>query len=399
MQLAFEMKEESFFDSQTRNIEGLQVTYRTGEFWTSKQRQANPIHEISYRACFKPQLPDYFILKYTSPTETVYDPFAGRGTTAIQAALQGREVIQNDINPLSTLLTSARLAVPELGEISKRLSKIEINNTLESDLDLDMFFHRDTLKEILSLKEYFNERKQSDKFDEVDSWINMVATNRLTGHSSGFFSVYSFPPNQAVSQKSQIRINKKRNQEPQYRDTLSIILKKSQSLQSKLDPLTKSNLRKAFTNARFYSTPANSTPEIKDNSVALTVTSPPFLDTVQYSEDNWLRCWFNALNSEEISRSITIPKDSKTWGDYMESVLRELFRITKTGGRVAFEVGEVRKQSIYLDEIIVPLATLTGFKVEEVMINAQEFTKTSNLWGISNNKSGTNTNRIVVLVK
>ena len=31
------------------------------EFWTAKQRQANSIHEISYRACFKPQLPKYFI--------------------------------------------------------------------------------------------------------------------------------------------------------------------------------------------------------------------------------------------------------------------------------------------------------------------------------------------------
>lgn len=31
------------------------------EFWTARQRQANPLHEISYRACFKPQLPRFFI--------------------------------------------------------------------------------------------------------------------------------------------------------------------------------------------------------------------------------------------------------------------------------------------------------------------------------------------------
>ena len=28
-----------------------------GEFWTAGQRQASSIHEVSYRACFKPQLP------------------------------------------------------------------------------------------------------------------------------------------------------------------------------------------------------------------------------------------------------------------------------------------------------------------------------------------------------
>ncbi len=27
------------------------------EFWTSRQRQAHSLHELSYRACFKPQLP------------------------------------------------------------------------------------------------------------------------------------------------------------------------------------------------------------------------------------------------------------------------------------------------------------------------------------------------------
>ena len=44
--------------------------------------------------------------------------------------------------------------------------------------------------------------------DNIDRWIRMVATNRLTGHSPGFFSVYTLPPNQAASQNSQIKINK-----------------------------------------------------------------------------------------------------------------------------------------------------------------------------------------------
>lgn len=399
MQIEFELAVEPTAESETRKIGDLKVTYRTGEFWTSKQRQANPIHEISYRACFKPQLPNYFILKYTCKGDTIYDPFAGRGTTAIQAALQARKVIQNDVNPLSALLTSARLAVPALDEIKKRLENIKIDKKLESDINLEMFFHSETLKEILSLKEYFVEKKRNNTFDEVDSWISMVATNRLTGHSTGFFSVYSFPPNQAVSQKSQIRINKKRNQIPPYRDTFAIMMKKSKSLQSKLDSITKTNLRKAYASARLFSLPADATPEIESNSVALTITSPPFLDIVQYSEDNWLRCWFNSLNTQEIESDITMAKDPKTWGDYMNRVLVELFRITKTGGHVAFEVGEIRNQSIFLDEIIVPIAASVGFKVVEVMINSQEFTKTANLWGVSNNIAGTNTNRIVVLQK
>ena len=37
------------------------VPYYINEFWTAKQRQAARIHEVSYRACFKPQLPSFFI--------------------------------------------------------------------------------------------------------------------------------------------------------------------------------------------------------------------------------------------------------------------------------------------------------------------------------------------------
>ena len=58
----------------------------------------------------------------------------------------------------------------------------------------------------------------------------MVAINRLTGHSSGFFSVYTLPPNQSVSIKSQKKINKKKQQTPPLRDVPAIIAKKSASL-------------------------------------------------------------------------------------------------------------------------------------------------------------------------
>ena len=93
------------------------------------------------------------------------------------------------------------------------------------------------------------------------------------------------------------------------------------------------------------------------------------------------------------------PKDLTKWVEIMSDVLAELFRVTKSGGIVAFEVGEIRKGSIKLDEEIVPLGEKLGFNTEFVMINTQKFTKTSNIWGVKNNNSGTNTNRIVVFRK
>src|SRR5690349_8551146 len=62
-------------------INGSEVPVYLNEFWTSKQRAANRLHEISYRACFKPQLPHFFIERLTKPGDVVFDPFMGRGTT------------------------------------------------------------------------------------------------------------------------------------------------------------------------------------------------------------------------------------------------------------------------------------------------------------------------------
>ena len=53
------------------------------EFWTSRQRAASRLHEVSYRACFKPQLPRFFIERLTAPGDRVHDPFMGRGTTPL----------------------------------------------------------------------------------------------------------------------------------------------------------------------------------------------------------------------------------------------------------------------------------------------------------------------------
>ena len=361
------------------------------EFWTAKQRQANSIHEISYRACYKPQLPRFFIDIFTKEGDVVYDPFAGRGTTLIEAALLHRNIVSNDVNPLSCLLVEPRLNIPKIDEIERRLDSINIGQS-KTDIDLSMFFHKDTEAEIVSLK-----GQLTDSF--IDNWIRMVATNRLTGHSAGFFSGYTLPPNQAASQKSQKVINERLGIEPPYKNTKEIILKKSKSLQRNLNSKIIEQLEAIGQNAIFSDKDSRDTDHIQDSSINLTVTSPPFLNIVRYADDNWLRCWFNDIEVSEVEKKISLCRNVATWSDMMESVFDELHRVTVPGGWVAFEVGEVNNGKVKLDEYVVPLGIESGFTCAGVMVNSQDFTKTSNIWGIDNMKTGTNTNRIVLFNK
>ena len=380
-------------------IKNIEVNKYINEFWTAKQRQANSIHEVSYRACFKPQLPRFFITNLTKENDYVYDPFLGRGTTIIEAGLLNRQVIGNDINPLSRILSEPRFLVPNVFNLIKYLEQIPFQKNLKADIDLSMFYHLDTESEIVSLRNYLLEKEKNKELSDLDKWIRMVATNRLTGHSKGFFSVYTMPPNQAVSQKRQIKINEKRNQKPEYRNVKEIILRKTKSLIKAIFNKQQQQLKQIHKTAIFLNNDARETREIPNNFVQLTVTSPPFLDVVQYAQDNWLRGWFNSINIQEVEKKITMSKTVEQWTNVMQKVFNELFRITKKNGYVAFEVGEVRNGKVKLDEYVVPLGINSGFEPIGIIINEQEFTKTANIWGVNNNNKGTNSNRIVLFEK
>jgi hypothetical protein len=375
----------------TRSVEEIVggIPYLVNEFWTARQRQAHSIHEVSYRACFKPQLPGFFIANLTSPGELVYDPFMGRGTTPVQAALMGRRPVGNDINPLSVLLTRPRLRRVSLPDISRVLSIVDWKGSHVDDPDLLAFYSEDTLRQISALRRWLLHHAPLNKVPPAAvDWVRMVALNRLTGHSPGFFSVYTLPPNQAVSVQAQRKINEKRQQIPPDRDVAKIILKKTKSLLSDGPPPAESEY--VLTTAV-----ASRTKTIATASVALVVTSPPFLNIVQYAEDNWLRCWFAGIDVEKVA--IAHHRTEAGWQAMVRDTLMELARVVRPGGHVAFEVGEVRNGRVLLERLVWQAAEGLPFDRLFVMVNQQEFTKTANCWGVQNNANGTNTNRIVLL--
>ena len=365
------------------------------EFWTSKQRQANSLHEIAYRACFKPQLPRFFIDLLTQPCDVVYDPFMGRGTTLIEAALMGRVPFGCDVNPLSDILTRPRLNPPSLAAVADRLRQLNLTRCKHYPEELEVFYHPETLTEICALREYLLERERAGDMDDVDRWIRMVAVNRLTGHSKGFFSVYTLPPSQAVSIGSQRKINQRLGQAPPRREVKAIILQKTRSLLRDCDILVRARLASVAPHALLLTRQAHRTPEIADQSVHLVVTSPPFLDVVDYAHDNWLRCWFCGIDPQAVP--ITIARGIDEWREAMRQVFRELARVLIQGGWIAFEVGEVRGGKVRLEEVVVQAVQGLPLIPQAIVINDQHFTKTAHIWGVSNRVKGTNTNRIVLM--
>lgn len=372
----------------TETVEG--IPYLINEFWTAAQRQAHSIHEVSYRACFKAQLPEFFIKRLTMPGGVVFDPFMGRGTTPVQAALMGRQAFGNDINPLSVLLARPRLRPITVQAVAAALNTVDWSCGEIEREDLLAFYHPETLKKLEALRIWLAERAPlgAEKVDPVADWIRMVAINRLSGHSPGFFSGRSMPPNQAVSIKAQLKINDKLGVSPPERDVVAVILKKSKTL-------LRNGCAPSQVRFSLHTGSAWDVSGIADGSVDLTVTSPPFLDIVQYAADNWLRCWFAGIDPAAVA--IDMHRTEEAWMQMVHRVLREQARIIRPGGYVAFEVGEVRNGKVLLERLVWKAAEGLPFNRLGVMVNDQQFTKTANCWGVSNGAKGTNTNRIVLL--
>lgn len=366
------------------------IPYLVNAFWTAAQRQGHPVHEISYRACFKPQLPHFFITRTTGAGDVVHDPFMGRGTTPIEAALLSRVPSGNDINPLCVLLTRPRLYTPDRKTLRRHLTRIPWQTGCIENPELLAFYHRQTLRDLSALRSWLLTHAplgHPTPDPDID-WIRMVALNRLTGHSSGYFSGRTMPPNQAVSVASQLKINARLGISPPPRDIAAIILKKTASLlRGTPVPVTATH--------NFATGPAWATPNIAAASVALVVTSPPFLNIVQYAEDNWLRAWFAGIDMAGVA--ITKHAGVAAWQAMVRQVLIEQARILRPGGYVAFEVGEVQRGTEPLETRVWSAAENLPFARLGVMVNSQSFTKTAQCWGISNNTGGTNTNRIVLL--
>ncbi|MCB1173689.1 MAG: site-specific DNA-methyltransferase [Leptospiraceae bacterium] len=385
------------------------VPVYTGEFWTARQRQMHPLHySVSYRASFKPELPDFFIQRLLSNINgplVMLDPFGGRGTTILQANLRGHIGYYNDRNPVSGFLARARQHIPDLKQIEERLQQIKLDPTDDSlrtvadDERLLPFFHPGTLNEILQLRRELLQDK--NRKDAALQYIGLAALSRLHGHSGGFFSVYSFPQISILPARQALS-NQKRNQQPEYRPIRPRIWKKICADLSKPLPARYNSL--AAQNA-YWQDDARHLKQCPAGVVDLIVTSPPFLDKVNYYDDNWMRSWFLGREGQISKQDLTMTPHLDEWLRFMQSVMQEMGRVLKPGACAVIEVGEVvyRNSVIHLEKELAGMLPLkvTGGHLEasEIFIHTQEFTKLANCWDVSNNSKGTNTNRCLVIRK
>lgn len=371
--------------SYIKNYSGKKIRVDEGVFWDQKQRQGHSLHYVvPYQACFAPQIPTFFIKHFSKSGDVVLDPFAGRGTTVFEANQLGRTGIGIDVSPLALAIAKSKLSHVTLDQIKKRLNQIDFSKQqLQGYEDFKEIYHKKTYSEILNLR---NQLKNTP----VDNLIKAIILGRLHGHSQSFFSVWTF---NVISLSKQRIINqsKRYGLRPTYRNTKESILRKAATI---LQDDVKVNVH-----SRLFKMPVTEMSKKIKYPVDLIVTSPPFLNVINYIDDNWIRFWFLGYDREKLRKILIQTGDINEYREFIKKSMLEMNKVLKKGRYCIIEVGDVKNGKIKLDELIVGLTNETGFIVERVLINYISAPKISRAFARKKPGEGTKTNRCVIMKK
>lgn len=122
-----------------------------------------------YPAKFIPELPRWAIRKYSSPGDTILDPFAGSGTTNVEAMLKKRNSYAVDIDPLALFLIKVKstpLFPDKLRKsrdsLLRKINEREKPKELPSFKNRDHWFQSEVTERLSLIKECIEEEGSED---------------------------------------------------------------------------------------------------------------------------------------------------------------------------------------------------------------------------------------------
>ena len=238
--------------------------------------------------------PETFVEKHLVASRfdgVVFDPFCGRGTTLFQALLEDRDAAGCDTNPVAACVSAAKCDHPTESELRARLDELEATRIELVDDDwsgelgefFDLCFYPDTLTVLRFLRAALDWRGRRD-----DGFLAALCLGQLHGESHKSENVFSNRMPRTISTKPaySVRWWRREGCEPPPRDVFAI-LHRMISYRFRTPPPERRG-RVSLTDARG----AAAAFDDLTGRVTDVITSPPYLDTTNYREDQWLRLWF-----------------------------------------------------------------------------------------------------------
>ncbi len=151
----------------------------TDSLWHVDRRDSSGVHTAAYWGNFIPQIPNQMMRRYTRRGDWVIDPFAGSGTTLIEARRLGRSALGVDLQPAAAEL-ARRLASAEQSPYNT-VTEIHVGDSATFDFRGLLERHGRTHAQLLVLHPpYFdiirfsNDPRDLSNADTVDAFLAML---------------------------------------------------------------------------------------------------------------------------------------------------------------------------------------------------------------------------------
>lgn len=295
--------EDAFFDAPEPDSNDGGTT-SAGPLWHgASSRWGHSMHTMcSYHGMFPAKLAHYFVQRYTRPGDLVVDPFSGRGTVPLQARVEGRRTVGNDLSPLAYVLSSAKANPPTWIAVNRALDKLQkryvgANEDPDVSPDIKMLYHPTTLKQLCFIRRYLHSQALLRWSPEKRMIAGALAgimhgAHRLDG-SSQYLSI-SMPNTFSMSPSYVAKFIREKGLTAPEQDVFERIRDKLARLY--LDAAEGPAGATFAADASALLTLG----EIRPGSVDLIVSSPPYLRVVNYATANWIRLWL--LGVDEVGR-------------------------------------------------------------------------------------------------
>jgi hypothetical protein len=242
-----------------------------------------PLHQLApYIGKLKPVIARELICRFTAPGDIVLDCFSGSGTIPLEAALLGRRVLAFDTNPYAVTLTRAKLEAPASIEVAgrhltERLAGMYKRPRYAPDEVpewVQKFFHPETLQNAL--------RFADECIEKDDPFLLACLLSILHHQRPGFLS---YPSSHLVPYLRDRKFP--RNTYPE--------MYAERSLAPRLEAKVRRTYKASFCLDRRSVLKIGQVDVAKlklDFMVDAIVTSPPYMNALDYVRDNRLRMWF-----------------------------------------------------------------------------------------------------------
>lgn len=318
------------------------------------------LHQIApYIGKMKSTMAKQLIREYSKKGSLILDPFVGSGVVALESLIEGRSIIAGDINPYAIILTKGKLEAPlnlvdalaKVDHYLKLMRKAESMKQLETvPCWVKEFFHPETLAEIINLNSILMESKEY--------FLQSCLLGILHHQRPGFLS---FPSSHLVPYLRTRSFPREKYPELyEYRAVEPRLKAKVQRVYRRfpeIDPM----LHRAC-----YQGDAARV-QFKANTIDAVITSPPYMNALDYARDNRLRLWF--LGTNELEKYDERVDTEKKFIKLMTNCLLKLNVAVKKGGHCIFVLGEIRTQykATIIDRFLDIIDRIDGFRIDEVL--------------------------------